>query len=169
MVISEAAGEALTWIVGTLRKHDIPFEVTGGFAGIVYGSGRPLADIDFDVPEDRIPELVPHVRDYIVYGPEHYVDDSWDLTLMTLNYKGQPIDIGGAFQAKVCDPDTKEWFSIPSRLECAEIHNILGMDIPVVNPHDYIHYKRILRRVFEGKHIDVDDAAAVERYLKTKA
>jgi hypothetical protein len=44
---------------------------------------------------------VPLVQPYIVYGPEHYIDNEFDLLLMTLSYEGQEIDICGADTQKL--------------------------------------------------------------------
>ena len=48
---------ALKWIVKILRDHNIPFQISGGFAARIYGSKRELADIDIDVATDRLDEL----------------------------------------------------------------------------------------------------------------
>lgn len=45
--------EALAWITNILKKYSIPFQITGGLAAILYGSKRPLEDIDIDIPEEK--------------------------------------------------------------------------------------------------------------------
>jgi hypothetical protein len=59
--------EALHWIVGILRKHKIPFQITGGFAANIYGSTRLLADIDIDLPDKDIFDILPKVQKYVIY------------------------------------------------------------------------------------------------------
>lgn len=79
--------KAFRWIINILKKHQVPFQITGGLAAQAYGSKRPLNDIDIDIPEDRFNEIVPNVKDYITYGPAHFIDERWDLFLLTLNYQ----------------------------------------------------------------------------------
>ena len=45
--MKDTAG-ALFWIVKILKKHKIPFHISGGFAAKLYGVKRDLADIDID-------------------------------------------------------------------------------------------------------------------------
>jgi len=66
--------EALHWIVGILRKHKVPFQISGGFAAKLYGATRPLNDIDIDIPDKCLVDVVSDVKKYIIYGPDHYHD-----------------------------------------------------------------------------------------------
>lgn len=54
--------DALVGIVSLLRKQEIPFVITGGLAAPVYGSKRPLVDIDIDIPERFLPGLFPLMK-----------------------------------------------------------------------------------------------------------
>jgi hypothetical protein len=96
--------ESLAWIVGLLREQEIPFVLTGGFAVHLYGSARPVNDIDIDVRTDDLPRLLPLVQEYVTYGPAQYHNDAWDLTLLTLNHHGQEIDLSGAESVSIFDP-----------------------------------------------------------------
>lgn len=58
---------ALRWIVDVLRKHDIPFQITGGFAAHIYGATRPIADIDLDIPEGALEKILPEIQKYAIY------------------------------------------------------------------------------------------------------
>lgn len=151
---------ALHWIVDILKKHHVPFQVTGGVAAHIYGAVRPLNDIDLDIPEDAMEKILSDVKAYITFGPEHQIADKWDVKLLTLNYKGQVIDIGGAFDTKIFNEQTKQWVQCPANLETAELHTIHGITVPVVNPHDLITYKKLLN----GDH-QKTDIIAVEEYI----
>jgi hypothetical protein len=137
---------ALRWIVGIFEKHAIPFQISGGYAAKLYGSDRPLADLDFDVPEEYFQKLIPEVKQYIVYGPQQYKDDSWDLLLMTLNYNGQEIDIAGAYEAKLFDKSTQTWITNRVDLSKALIKEMFGLQLPVMSKEELITYKKKLNR-----------------------
>jgi hypothetical protein len=137
---------ALEWIVGVLRKNEIPFQITAGLAAKVYGSNRPLFDIDIDVPETNIPDIVREVKEYITKGPYHLQDDFFDLTLLTLEYQGQPIDLGGAYEVKIRNKETGEWIEYPTDFRKSENHTIYGVDVPVVTKEELIHYKSLVAR-----------------------
>jgi hypothetical protein len=99
--------EAFTWIVGLLRKHKIPFHISGGFAANIYGSNRPLVDIE--IPDKKIFEIQNDVKKFIIYGPKRYKDKEFDLLRMTLKYKGQEIDICGINSQKLFDKKANKW------------------------------------------------------------
>lgn len=75
---------ALAWIADVLKSHNIPFQISGGLAAKVYGSDRPLADIDIDVPDEHLPLLADLLTDHVVWGPARYLDGEWDLMLLTV-------------------------------------------------------------------------------------
>lgn len=144
----------LEWISGILRKHDIPFQITGGLAAHAYGATRPINDIDIDIPEDRFQEILEEVNPYIIYGPTRYTENVWDVFVMTLNYHGQEIDLGGAYTTRIRDPKTGIWHAAKADLRTAETKNILGLEIPVVNKKDLIEYKSWL--ALPGNHQERD-------------
>jgi hypothetical protein len=150
----------LKWIVSVLRKHDVPFQITGGFAANIYGAKRPVNDIDIDVPEDKMELLLRDIKQYITFGPAEYKNEKWDLKLITLNYNGQEIDIGGAFKVKIFDEQNKIWVHCPAKFETAQIHAIYGIEVPTVCPKDLIEYKKLL----SGDH-QKTDILAVEKFL----
>ncbi len=71
---------AFRWIVGLFKKHQIPFQIAGGFAARAYGVQRELHDIDFDIPEADFEKILPEVRPYIIHGPTQYKDDHDEIT-----------------------------------------------------------------------------------------
>lgn len=153
---------ALRWIVSVLRKHDVPFQISGGLAANVYGSKRPVNDVDLDVPEDKMEFLLPDIQQYITFGPAQYKDDKWDLKTIALNYNGQEIDIGGAFEAKVFDEKSNKWNPCLAKLETAQTHTIYGIQVPVIDPIDLIEYKKLL----SGEH-QKEDINVVRNYISS--
>lgn len=79
--------EAFQWIVRILRKNKIPFRISGGLAARTYGSSRKLADIDIDVPDNKIKKLLPFFADYKYKGPNNYKDNEWDCYGISIDYK----------------------------------------------------------------------------------
>jgi len=119
---------ALKWIVGILNEHKIPFQIIGGFAAGIYGSSRPLNDIDIAIPENKIKQVVADVKDYIIRRPERYIDENFDLILMTLRFEGQEIDICGDV-AKMRGSKESEWKTNKIDFSKSEIKNIFGLDV----------------------------------------
>lgn len=139
---------AFRWIIKILRKHKIPFQVSGGFAAIIYGSRRPLADIDIEIPDKKIKVFLPAVKRYVVYGPKRYIDKNFDLTLVTLEYKGQKIDISGYEKDKLFNRRDKKWITSKTYLSKVERKKIFGLIVPVIYKKDLIRYKtKIARKV----------------------
>ncbi len=149
---------AFKWIVGILQKHSIPFQIKGGFASRLYGVKRNLADIDISIPEDKYGDLIPYIKEFIVYGPEQYVDDEWDLKLMTLTYEGQDIDIAGAYKKKNFDKTNNVWVNTPHNLDNSVYMEVYGLKVPVITKEDLIAYKKLIQR-----DVDIIDVEALSR------
>ncbi|MDO8558607.1 MAG: hypothetical protein Q7S09_05525 [bacterium] len=152
--------KAFKWIIGILKKHEVPFQITGGLAAKVYGSNRPLADIDIDIPDDDFPKIMEDVNKFIVYGPAHYNDERWDCKLMTLSFEGQEIDISGADSMKICDARTGEWKSMPTDFLKSVEKEVFGISVPVIPPKALVDYKQMLI----GEH-QREDIASVSAWI----
>lgn len=134
------------WIVNILNKHKVPFYVDGGLAARAYGADRELVDIDLVIHEDDFEKIIDDVKEYIKYGPERYVDESWDLKLMTLFHENQTIDISGAENTKYFDKKNEVWINPENALEKNTIKNIFNLDVPVIPLDELIKEKQILDR-----------------------
>ncbi len=139
---------AFKWIVNILNEHQIPFQIAGGFAARLYGSTRELADIDIDIPAGRIEDIQEDVKEYIIFGPEMYKDENWDLLLMTLRYEGQDIDISSIDTVKIFNQNTQNWEDGALDFQDTRIHTVFGLDVPVISRENLIKYKsKLLREV----------------------
>jgi hypothetical protein len=150
--------EAFIWIVNLLRKHHIPFQISGGFAAKIYGSNRPLADIDIDIPDKKIFEIKDEVKKEIIYGPKRYQDHEFDLILMTLKYKGQEIDLCGADSQKLFNKKTEKWEAERNDLSKATKKKAYNLIVPFTPLKDLIRYKKKISR-----DVDIQDVKALSR------
>jgi len=152
---------AFLWIIDILRKNKISFLISGGLASKIYGSERPLADIDIEVKEEDILFLKEKVKKFIIYGPKRYKDSEFDLLLMTLKYKGQEIDICGADSLKLYNKEKKVWQKEKRNLKNFKIKKIYGKSVPVIPVKTLISYKRKIKR-----DVDIRD---VENLIKKQS
>lgn len=148
--------EAFLWIVGILEKNNIRFRISGGFAARFYGVKRKLADIDVEVFEKDISIICNNVKDFVVYGPKRYIDENWNLILMTLKYEGQEIDIA-AVEARIFNQTTKRWIKKPGNFKESNLKNIFGLDVLVEKKESLIKYKKMLNR-----DVDIEDVTQLE-------
>jgi hypothetical protein len=142
--------EAFKWVIKILKKNNVKYMLAGGFAANLYGSKRKLADIDIDISDNDFLKLLPNFRKYLIYGPSRYIDESWDLNLMTLKYKQQVIDIAG--QAKIFNKQTNEWELLKSDFSKTNKMLVFGVEISVINKKELIAYKSKLLR-----EVDIED------------
>lgn len=155
--------KALKWIVKILEKHDIQYEISGGFSAYIYGAQRPIKDIDIDISEEKYRSMLPDIKNYIIYGPAPYKDKKWDLGMkILLDYEGQLIDIADACDVKMFDEKEQKWLISSSKFNTTQTKTVFGIDVQVIDPEDLIEYKKLL----EGDH-QLIDIKAVEKYLTT--
>lgn len=143
--------QAFLWITEIIERMNIPYKISGGFAARAYGVNRELADIDIEVRDKDIFLISDEVKPYIVYGPDMYEDDSWNLNLMTLQYQGQEIDIFG-IEAKIFNKESKIWENSISDLDSYELIEVYGKKVPIEKLDALIEYKIKLSR-----EVDIED------------
>ena len=153
----------LTCIVSILRDLNIPFEIDGGLAAEMYGTHRELADIDINVPGDRFDEIVPHVKDYLHFGPAWYRDDHWEVYMMSMKFAGQNIDIDALGKMRFFDKDAALWRDISEDLSDVRIMKYMDMELPFINEMKLMIYKQELARGVDRK-----DVAGMVDQLKTE-
>ena len=144
--MEEKTIKALKWVVNILEDMKIPFQIGGGFAAIMYGVNRPLADIDIILPTDDLPRLRERVMEYITYDLKRYKDEKWDVVGMTIGYEGQEIDLAGAQGKKIFDEKTNVWVNLENDFSKNEYRKVAGIKIPIVSREYLVFYKKILLR-----------------------
>ncbi len=105
------------------------------------------------------------VLPYVTHRLARYVDADWDLLLMTLSSNGQSIDLSGMDDVRIYDKAANVWVKIPSNLEKRVIREVMGIQVPVINPYELIAYKEKLNRSINGHAIDKEDAVAVRNFI----
>ena len=80
---------ALAWIVESLRRHNVRYQMVGGLTTEAYGAYRPLADIDVYVP--LAPGLFQEILPFTTWWPERYADETWDISFLRADYHWQRI------------------------------------------------------------------------------
>lgn len=151
---------AFKWIVGILQKEQIPFQLSGGFAARLYGSDRPLYDIDIEIEDRNFDKLFPFVKDYIIYGPQRYTNETFDVLLMTLEYEGQEIDISGCETDKLFNHETKQWESCGTKINDVVEKEVYGLKVPVIKWQDLVTYKNKVKRP-----TDLEDVEAIMKTM----
>jgi len=153
----EKVKTALVWITDILKTSNIPFLITGGLAAIAYGATRVLLDIDIDIPEDKFEVLEKQVSKFLVFGPDQFKSDLWDLKLMTLTYNNQEIDLSGAYHTKIFNRTTNEWVQLNTNFSEYVEMNVFGLTMPVIPLKDLLAYKKIL-----GRPVDISDIREIQ-------
>ncbi len=144
---------ALTWIVSILKELGVQFEIDGGLAAEMYGSKRELADIDINVSAADFDRVVSHVKEYIIFGPDWYKDENWNVYMITLKYAGQLIDIGSLGKIHFYDKVAGEWREYSGDLSESRTMNYLGIDLPFVNEIKLMAYKEEISRGVDRKDV----------------
>jgi hypothetical protein len=157
---------ALKWMVSILNKHDIQYSIGGGFASYLYGSNRPINDIDFSLSGKYFPIIVTETNDYITAGPKHYLNEKWDCNTLSLNYEGQEIDITDVDTLKMSDRELTKWFQTKDsfRKFPSVVKKIENVEVSLIDPRDLVAYKKEL--VDQDHLYQMSDVEAVEQYIR---
>jgi hypothetical protein len=162
--MEEKTLNALKWIVGILNENNIPYFIGGGMAAHIYGSGRSVNDIDVSISGKYFSAIVPLVKKFITAGPKHYKNDKWDCTTLSLNYKGQDIDMTDADTLLMSKKDGTGW--IRNKEIYQKYPNVLkevgGITVSLMDPRVLLEYKQEL----DGEHQD-SDRKFLEKYIKS--
>lgn len=133
--------KAFLWIVNILQENNIPFQITGWLAAKIYGSNRELYDIDIEIPDEYFPILTPFIKMHLTYGPTRYIDKSFDLLLMSLNFLSQDIDISWTSSDKYFNNITQDWEFSNTNFKDSQLLECYWIVVPVIKLQDLIDYK----------------------------
>ncbi len=161
--MEEKTINALRWIVSILDKNNIPYRIGGGFAAHIYGSSRPINDIDFSLSGEYFPIIVSETKDYITSGPKHYLNEKWDCDCISINYFGQKIDMTDIDTLKMSNLEMNKWFQTKEEFRKFDTirTNVEGISVSLIDPRDLVGYKKhLLDRDYQ-----LIDVEAIEGYI----
>ncbi len=152
--MQEKTIEALKWIAGVLNDNQIQYRIGGGLATHLYGSDRPVNDIDISISGKDFPVIVALVKDYVIAGPKHYENNKWNCTTLSLNYHGQDIDLTDADTLLMSKKDGTGWIKNKEIYQKYPdvIKDVYGVQISLMDPRVLIEYKKEL----DGEHQESD-------------
>jgi hypothetical protein len=142
---------ALKKVVSVLTEHKIPHQITGGFAGNIYGSLWPPHDIDVEVTARDMPLVAELFTDYITQPLHHFINNEFDLWLIRLNIDGIEIDFNQAEECYVINRAGQKQL-LCTDLNTAEEREFMGIKVSVQPLNSLIAYKTAL-----GREADVAD------------
>lgn len=143
--------EAFNWIIDILENEGIEYKISGGLAVRAYGSERELVDIDIEVATDDLEKIFQKTKEFATYSPQLFTDENWKLYLLTLNYKGQDIDINGNI-AEIFNKKSGEWEKYTGDLNDFNKIKIFDRVVNVDSVNSLIDYKSKL-----GREVDLQD------------
>jgi len=138
--------QASNRIFHLLHQNKIPFYVSWWLAARLYGVDRPLADIDIEVRDDDVHRIASLAHPYITYGPERYIDNEFDLLLMTLSYEGQDIDICWSDTQKIYEKTWARRVDLTRETWPLSYLEYFSHIIPVIPHERLVYYKSLIRR-----------------------
>ncbi len=163
--LEEKTLKALHFIVGVLDKHKIPYRIGGGFAAHIYGSERPVNDIDISLSGKYFSIIVPEIKEHITVGPKHYTNVKWDCDTLSINYYGQDIDMTDIDTLRMSNKEQTEWFQTKDifRKFPNVIKEVDGIEVSLIDPRDLVAYKKELA---DKDHLyQLIDIEAVGKYI----
>lgn len=149
---------AFAWITALLDDGGFGWVVVGGLAARTYGSARPLADIDIDVPRAALIFVAERAREFITFGPQRYQDSDFDIELLSLRWGEQDIDLTAAEDIRLFERGAGVWREVPTDMKAFETYPIFGRSAPVMSRELLVQYKRMIDRP-----VDRVDIEAIER------
>ena len=150
MWITEKQLEVLELLIATFDQCKVPYQFTGGLAGNIHGSNWPLHDIDVDMNRADMPLMSKGFASNVVRPHARFVDEEFDLYLMTLNIEGVEVDISQVEDAYIFSQGKR--VPLYTDLNKSDQRILFGHPVRVLPLKELIAYKRLL-----GRKTDVDD------------
>jgi hypothetical protein len=151
---------ALVWIKGILESKNVPYQIVGGFAAHIYGSSRPVADIDLYIPREFVTEILSSVQNYISKPLTYYIEGLWDVEYFQLIFQEQKIEIGLSPGTKIFNRKIGEWVELDIDYSNSIIGTYKNIKAPVIPISELIFYKAVLDR-----EVDLIDIIELNRIL----
>jgi len=156
LVEQERVGPALAWVVGELERRVIPYQVVGGLAARAWGGSREVVDIDLYVPLDQARQFLIDIGEYVVWGPQYYYSENWDITFMKIDFGNQRIEIADASSApRFFNTLEDRWEEQTIDYSSSVRREVFGVECNVMPRGELIRYKKALDRPVDR--IDVTD------------
>lgn len=159
-MLSDVQKKVLIFLIETLQKNNIEFQISGGLAAIIHGVARPLYDIDLEIHKEDVETIHTLFKDYITEDWNNDLDgadDQFDIWMMKLEIDGVPVDINQVEEVYLISK-TGERTLQPSGMD-TEPKEFMGLTIPVLRREPLIAYKKILAR-----DIDLADVKQLESF-----
>jgi hypothetical protein len=149
--------KALQWSVGIFDKYNVPYQIVGGLAARIHGATRDLVDIDFysNLSSPNAHLALEEMKPYIIWGPEYYKNETWEITFLKIDYMGQRIEIGDTSQTtNIFDHENQVWIPQIIHYDQSERKNYMDTDVNVMPKDVLIQYKKLLNRQVDQQDIE---------------
>lgn len=155
----KAIEDCLVWLVPLFQIHGVPYQIVGGLAAKFHGAKRALVDIDFyaDMRAAGFPAVLTDIKEYLSWGPEHFKDQSWDITFLKIDFGLQRIEIGDSNDAYFFDRVGGQWIKQEIDYAGSVDFKVFGLTVQVMPKQALISYKRML-----GREVDLADLADLD-------
>ncbi len=154
-MLTEAKKKVLKFLVDTLNKNKIAFQVSGGLGAIAYGSKRELRDIDIEINKKNCPVVRELFKEFIAEDYQNYKNAEFDAWWMELDIDGVEVDINQVEESYAFDKEGNKHL-LPEDLIDTELKTVESITFPVQNKTNLIAYKKIV-----GRDTDLFDIEAI--------
>lgn len=147
--------EVMNDCVEILDAQSIVYQLAGGTAARFYGSLRPIWDLDFEMQDEDLEKVA---KSLVARGAKMvrvlspYADEEWQLNLVTLEWRGQLIDLAGVNFARILDKETQRWENLPNDPKRARWRRFGRELVRIIPREDLVRYKKML-----GRPVDILD------------
>jgi hypothetical protein len=146
--------QALSWIVGLLNRHNVPYQLVGGLAAQAYGARRPMMDIDLYAPLEKAAAAIAEMKPYLIREPLPHRSPAWDLVYLALDYDGVQIEIGDSTtNPRFYNVLDQRWEPQAIDYAASQWVTLYEVTVAVMPRAELVRYKAMLDR--EVDHIDI--------------
>jgi len=137
---------SLLWITLVFARANVRYQAVGGIAARAFGATRPLADLDFYLDVSDLASVLGEVREFCVWGPRHFRDETWDLTFAKVEWRGVRIELAQAEGARYYSTAERAWIDQGVDFGRSARVNVMGVELLVMPREQLIAYKQALGR-----------------------